>query len=63
MVFLVENSRNIPNEMYVYEDKDWIDTMHSVFKDGWRARLTKGYIDKLEKVLKLKLPKQNYIVN
>jgi hypothetical protein len=58
MVFLVENSRNIPNEMYVYEDKDWIDTMHSVFKDGWRARLTEGYIDKLEKVLKLKFHKK-----
>jgi len=58
IVFLVENSRNVENEMYVYEDEDWIDAMHSVFKSGWRAELPKGYIDKLEKTLKLKFPKK-----
>jgi len=58
IVFLVENSRNTENEMYVYEDKDWIAAMHSVFKSGWRAELPKRYIDKLEKTLKLKFPKK-----
>jgi len=58
IVFLIENSRNTENKMYVYEDEDWIDTMHSVFASGWRAELPKGYIDKLEKALDLKFPKK-----
>jgi len=58
IAFLIENSRNIENKMYVYEDEDWIDTMHSVFASGWRAELSKGYIDKLEKALGLKFPKK-----
>lgn len=58
VVFIAENSRNTKNEMYVYEDKDWIAAMHSVFKSGWRAELPKGYINKLEKALKLKFPKK-----
>ena len=56
IVFLIENSRNIPNKNYVYEDKDWIAAMQSVFKSGWRAELPRGYIDKLEKNLELKFP-------
>ena len=58
VAFLVENSRNKENKMYVYEDKDWITAMHSVFESGWRAELPKGYIDKLEKNLGLKFPKK-----
>lgn len=58
IAFLVENSRNTENKMYVYEDKDWIAAMHSVFKSGWRAELPKRYIDKLEKALDLKFPKK-----
>jgi hypothetical protein len=58
VAFLVENSRNMENKMYVYEDKDWISAMHSVFASGWRAELPKGYIDKLEKNLGLKFPKK-----
>jgi len=58
IVFLVENSREQENKMYVYEDKDWIEAMHSVFKSGWRAELPKKYIDKLEKALNLKFPKK-----
>lgn len=56
--FLVENSRNTENKIYVYEDKDWIDAMHSVFKSGWRAELPISYINKLEKALQLKFPKK-----
>ena len=58
IVFLIENSRNVENKMFVYEDKDWIAAMQSVFKSGWRAELPKGYIDKLEKSLGLKFPKK-----
>lgn len=58
MVFLVQNSRDIENKIYVYEDKDWIETMHSVFKDGWRAKITDNFINKLEKVLELKFHKK-----
>jgi len=58
IVFLIENSRNIENKNYVYEDDDWISAMHSVFASGWRAKLPRGYIDKLEKMLGLKFPKK-----
>ena len=56
IVFLLENSRNKNNEIYVYEDKDWIKTIQNVFKDGWRAELPKNYIKKLEKALYLRFP-------
>jgi hypothetical protein len=58
VAFLVENSRESKNKIYVYEDKDWIDAMQSVFKSGWRAELPKKYIDKLEIALNLKFPKK-----
>ena len=58
IAFLVENSRECENKIYVYEDKDWIEAMHSVFKSGWRAELPKKYIDKLEIALNLKFPKK-----
>lgn len=56
LVFIAENARTIPNKMYVYEDKDWIEAMHSIMKMGWRAELPIGYINKLEQVLDLKFP-------
>ena len=58
IAFLVENSRNLKNKIYVYEDEDWIEAMHSVFKSGWRAELPKKYIDKLEIALDLKFPEK-----
>jgi hypothetical protein len=58
VAFLVENSRESKNKIYVYEDKDWIDAMQSVFKSGWRAELPKKYIDKLEIALNLKFPEK-----
>jgi hypothetical protein len=58
IAFLVENSRESENKIYVYEDKDWIAAMQSVFKSGWRAELPKGYINKLELALNLKFPKK-----
>lgn len=58
LVFIAENARGEKNNMFVYQDKDWIDTMHSVFKSGWRAEIPMSYINKLEKVLKLKFNKK-----
>ena len=58
IAFLVENSRESENKIYVYEDKDWIAAMQSVFKSGWRAELPKKYIEKLELALNLKFPKK-----
>ena len=58
ITFLVENSRKNENKIFVYEDKDWISAIHSVFKSGWRAELPKKYIDKLEIALDLKFPKK-----
>jgi hypothetical protein len=56
--FIAENSRRTENKMYVYEDKDWIKTIQSVFKSGWRAKIPIEYINKLEKALDLTFPKK-----
>lgn len=56
LIFIAENSRRTPNELYVYEDPDWIEAIQSIMKKGWRAELPIGYINKLEQVLDLKFP-------
>jgi hypothetical protein len=58
IVFLAENSRRTPNQLYVYQDEDWIGAMHAVMKKGWRAKLPRGYIEKLEQALDLQFPKK-----
>ena len=58
LAFIIENATRTKNKIYVYKDKDWIKTIQNVFKEGWRAKIPKGYINKLEKVLNLKFPKK-----
>jgi len=62
IVFLTENARHMENTMYVYEDKDWIQTMHNAFREGWRAEVPKEYVSKLSKVLGIQFVKKKYMV-
>lgn len=52
---VAENSRVFHCKNYVYQDKDWIDTMHQIMTDGWYANLRKSFINKLRKNLGLKI--------
>ncbi len=52
---IAENSRVTKTKGYVYEDKDWIDALHSIMKDGYMAELNSEYINKLRKKLGLKI--------
>ncbi len=60
---LAENSRVTKTKGYVYEDKDWIDALHSIMKDGYYAELNSGYINKLRKKLGLKINTKSKIAN
>jgi hypothetical protein len=62
LIFIAENSRRTPNNIYVYEDKDWISSIQSIMKNGWKASLTPGYISKLEKQLDLNFPEKPLMV-
>lgn len=58
LAFIIENATRTENKIYVYKDKDWIETIQNVFKEGWKSKIPKGYINKLEKALDLKFPKK-----
>jgi hypothetical protein len=60
IAYLAENSRVFESTDYVYEDKDWIEAVHVVMKEGWKEKLPEGYVKKLRKNLGLSLnPKSN----
>lgn len=55
IAYTAENSRVFNATDYVYEDKDWIEAVHVVMKEGWRGELPEGYVRKLRKNLGLSL--------
>lgn len=55
IAYTAENSRVFDSTDYVYEDKDWIEAVHVVMKEGWKGKLPEGYIRKLRKNLGLSL--------
>jgi hypothetical protein len=55
LALIAENSRTFETKGYVYQDKDWIEALHLIMKDGYKAMLNKSYIQKLRKKLKLKI--------
>jgi hypothetical protein len=52
---VAENSRVTETKGYVYENDVWIDALHTIMKDGYKAKLSKKYIDLLRKKLGLKI--------
>ncbi len=52
---IAENSRVTKTKGFVYKDKDWIEALHSIMKDGYMAELSEKYINKLRRKLGLKI--------
>ena len=52
---IAENSRKHKCKKYVYKDKDWIKSLQTIMLEGWSGKVTKGYVTKLRKYLKLKI--------
>lgn len=55
IVYIAENSRVFQATDYVYEDKDWIEAVHVIMKEGWKGKLPEGYLRKLRKNLGLSI--------
>ena len=55
LVYIAERSRKHRTSKYVYEDKDWIKTLHNIVEQGWKANVTPGYLKKLRIIFNLKL--------
>jgi hypothetical protein len=55
IAYIAENSRLYESTEYVYEDKDWIESLHRIMEQGWLAIITDGYLKKLRKQLNLKI--------
>ena len=52
---IAENSRKHKCKKYVYKDKDWIKSLQTIMLEGWSGKVTKGYVNKLRKYLKLRV--------
>jgi hypothetical protein len=52
---VAENSRVTKTIGYVYENKIWISELHNIMKNGYKAKLSKPYINLLRKKLGLKI--------
>ncbi len=52
---IAENSRKFKTKGYVYEDKDWIEALHEIMKDGYKSIIPLKYIKKLRSKLGLKI--------
>ena len=53
MALVAENSRKTETQGYVYQNKEWIGTMHAIMKDGYKARLSPAFIKLLREKLRL----------
>ncbi len=60
LLILAEHSRTNQVPMYVYDDKDWNESVRLFMIDGWRAQLSKEYVEKLSKVFKVKINPTSY---
>ena len=61
IIYIAENSRKFKTKQYVYKDKDWIDAMKGIMKEGWLYRINKNYLKKLRKNLNLKIKTKTLI--
>ena len=58
---VAENSRVTQTKGYVYQNKYWIEALHSIMKYGWKAELSKKYIGLLRRKLGLKIKTSSII--
>jgi len=62
MIELVaENSRVHETKEYVYKNKEWIGALHSIMKEGYKAKLSSKYIQLLRKNLGLEINTKSII--
>ena len=52
---VAENSRVTKTTGYVYKNKIWINELHNIMKNGYKAKISKAYINLLRKKLGLKI--------
>lgn len=52
---VAENSRVTKCTKYVYKNKYWIDAMHQIMKYGYKAQVSRGYVNLLTKMLGIKI--------
>jgi hypothetical protein len=52
---VAENSRVTQSRGYVYKNKIWINELHNIMKNGYKAEISKTYINLLRKKLGLKI--------
>jgi hypothetical protein len=52
---VAENSRVTETKGYVYENKIWIKELHNIMKNGYKAQISKKYVDLLRSKLGLKI--------
>jgi len=58
---VAENSRKIETNGYVYENPIWIAAVHNIIRNGYKAELSKKYIDLLRKKLDIPIKTQSII--
>jgi hypothetical protein len=60
IVLIAENSRLHQTKEYVYKNKYWIDAMHKIMTDGWKAVVDKEFVILLRKIFGLKIKTNDY---
>lgn len=50
IILIAANSETVKVKDYVYQDKEWIDTMHKIMLEGWKAEVSSIFLKKLETV-------------
>jgi len=58
---VAENSRVTKTRGYVYQNKIWIEETHNIMKNGYKAKISKDYINLLRKKLGLEINTQSII--
>lgn len=61
IVLISANSKRKNIEVFVYDDKDWIDTIRKIMLEGWRADISPLYVKKLEEMLDLQIELKSYM--
>jgi len=59
ITLVAENSRNHTTKKYVYKNDIWIKEVHNIMLNGYRAEISKSYVNLLEKELNIKIKKDS----
>jgi hypothetical protein len=57
---VAENSRVTKTTKYVYHNKYWIESMHQIMRNGYKARLPIPYVKLLNLTLGIRVPVRSY---